>query len=541
MDGWTFKLTWACHLLNKYGNSNPAKRDEAQRIIDTVPWDTLGIKREVMDLGFTTMSLWGYSNYVTYLEGVYLIALSRYYELTGEEWYGERADEVAGILLKVQVKQGEIRVNTKDGVKLVWRPDHTGGFLCGYKYGGGFDYASNSWWMADIGYEVLTHRVWNAITLGTASYHRDLGEFSGTGWTNHETTLCVYAGLWHYNRTGRTPKIVSVDFSLPLFEAEVTTDTSDHGIISFDEELIRYGEISCSMTGTIYGLSWIEIIYCWTFTLSNDVTGFSPQIAGYISYYGIDGNSLKIWIDVYDSSEQLVKEWTKTPIDGVGAIGELYFTYNDFDTIDLSAGTYTLKLIVYPNCGTWGELWIGRTGQFPNFKPMCIETFGYVAKVPQAAMKTKTNGYFYIPISTQFETIRIEKWFYNSDAEGDQTGGTSPYATIDHWCNGEVNIYDISLIGSRYGMDEGEKRWDYMADCYPDRTIDIYDMAMISRNFGKSGSWYYTFLNGVKAYFNTGEQIYPDANGFVEIPEGAESFVIKRYGYPVGALVTFWG
>ncbi len=154
------------------------------------------------------------------------------------------------------------------------------------------------------------------------------------------------------------------------------------------------------------------------------------------------------------------------------------------------------------------------------------------------AMKTLTDGYFYVPnIAT--DLLKIEMLFNNSNLVGDQTGGTSPYPTITAYPDGKVDMLDLWFIITKFGINEGGIGWDYMADINPDRKIDMIDQWWVSGNYGKSGT-YITNLTGVTVRFNTGEQKSPDSNGFVTIPQGATSFTVTRYGTPIGTMVIFW-
>jgi hypothetical protein len=370
--GFTFKMAWACHLLNKYNTSDSSKLAEAKQLIDDVSWNGLGISSETLRVGPALISLYQYGCYVPYANAEYLAALTRYWQLTGDEWYGQRADEVAGILLKVQVKPGDkIRITDSNGnIHLIWRPDNTGGFMCGYKYGGGFDFASNPWWMADAYF-------WATSAAGL--YNRDYAELSSCGWTNHETTLMSYAALYQYNKTGRTPLVCSVDFTMPFFDAQVSTSHSDQGCYSIQAD--DSGNIRTSVVGTIYGESWSTVTYSWTVELPT-LTNFKTKMAVYIPYYGEDGNAVERWVQIYNSSGRLLVSDYDKPLDGVGGIshqfGERYIMYTNMTPIDsLNAGIYTFKLTFRFSCGWAGSLCVGYALMLTlQIEPMHIETFG---------------------------------------------------------------------------------------------------------------------------------------------------------------------
>jgi hypothetical protein len=158
---------------------------------------------------------------------------------------------------------------------------------------------------------------------------------------------------------------------------------------------------------------------------------------------------------------------------------------------------------------------------------------------PVCAMKTRTDGYFYVP-NVATDLLKIEMLFDNQNIVGDQTGGTSPYTSVTNWPDGYVNFKDAIVVGDAFGSVEGGANWDYMVDIIPDKIINYLDTTILGSNFGKSGT-YITDLAGVAITFNTGQTISPDSDGFVTIPKGATSFTVKRNGTPIGAMVIFYG
>lgn len=157
---------------------------------------------------------------------------------------------------------------------------------------------------------------------------------------------------------------------------------------------------------------------------------------------------------------------------------------------------------------------------------------------PLCAMKTGTDGGFYVP-NVAISLLKIEMLFNNSDIVGDQTGGTSPYSTVGVWPEGKVRVNDVYFIHGHFGENEGDADWDYMADVIADRKVRVNDIFAVTTNFGNDGT-YITDLSGVTVTFNTGEEISPDSDGFVTIPQDATSFTVKRYGTPIGAMIVFW-
>jgi hypothetical protein len=167
-----------------------------------------------------------------------------------------------------------------------------------------------------------------------------------------------------------------------------------------------------------------------------------------------------------------------------------------------------------------------------------LSVTAYYAPAPWCAMRTKTDGYFYIPdISTS--RLKVEMLFNNTNPVGDQNGGAPPYYSVKSYPDGQVDMRDMELVIGKYGKCAGQDGWEYMADVNPDMKIDVSDLWVVARNFGKSGTWI-TDLSGVTIAFNTGEEVSPDSSGFLAIPSGATSFTVKRAGNPIGALITFW-
>jgi hypothetical protein len=156
---------------------------------------------------------------------------------------------------------------------------------------------------------------------------------------------------------------------------------------------------------------------------------------------------------------------------------------------------------------------------------------------PVCAMKTGTNGYFYMP-SVAPHLLRVQNLSVYQGLVGDQAGGTGPYGTISNYPDGTVDMNDISFIIDKFMSSENQSGWDYMADVAPDRTVDMTDISLVIDNFGNSGP-YQASLAGVTVLFST-DQTIPDSNGFVAIPQGAINCTVERNGTAIGAMIIFW-
>ncbi|RLI83298.1 hypothetical protein DRP04_01835 [Archaeoglobales archaeon] len=162
-------------------------------------------------------------------------------------------------------------------------------------------------------------------------------------------------------------------------------------------------------------------------------------------------------------------------------------------------------------------------------------------------MKTRVDGYFYVPTLGPFlggetgppRSLKVELLFDDEGLEGDQTGGESPYPELAHWPDSKVDVRDANFISSVYGTSEGDTDWDYMGDINADKKVDVKDQYIVQGNYGNVGT-YITDLSGVTIEFDSGEVYEPDPDGFVNIPEGATSFYVKKNGAAIGALITFW-
>lgn len=158
----------------------------------------------------------------------------------------------------------------------------------------------------------------------------------------------------------------------------------------------------------------------------------------------------------------------------------------------------------------------------------------YSEQQPVCAMKTRTDGYFYIP-SIASGLLRILILFDDSNVTGDQRGYVGEIFQLP---DGKVDIFDLTFVTSQYDAEEGDENWDYMADVRPDGEINIYDVCAVTANYGRSGT-YSVDLAGVTITFDTGEEETAES-GFVTIPEDATNFTVKQNGNPIGAMIIFY-
>ena len=50
----------------------------------------------------------------------------------------------------------------------------------------------------------------------------------------------------------------------------------------------------------------------------------------------------------------------------------------------------------------------------------------------------------------------------------------------------KINIYDMALIGSHYGLTSGDPEWDPRVDVNNDGTVDLQDLVLAASNYQKT-------------------------------------------------------
>jgi serine protease AprX len=244
-------------------------------------------------------------------------------------------------------------------------------------------------------------------------------------------------------------------------------------------------------------------------TDTNDYYKFHAQTGQHIYVSLTPPPDIDFNLQLYDPNGNLKNESNN----GAGQTDSILYTAD-------STGNWTARIYI-----SNGE------GQY-HFDARTIE--------PICAMKTRTNGYFYVP-SVATDLLKINSTF--TVGTGDQTGGTSPYPNILEWPDGIVDMSDLYFVALYCGKTEGEAGFKYMADVEPDRIIDIADVYLVALHFGELTN----FNNNpsgvtVKFYNSSGiiEEKSPDSYGFVTIPQGATNFNVTRNGTPIGAMIIFW-
>lgn len=160
---------------------------------------------------------------------------------------------------------------------------------------------------------------------------------------------------------------------------------------------------------------------------------------------------------------------------------------------------------------------------------------------PIAAMKTRVNGYFYVPVLNP-GSLKVVLLFDNPDLEGDQAGASGEYPIMP---DGVVSIFDVTSVSSHFGAVEGGANWEYMADINADKTVSILDTVIVTGNYGKSGS-YITDLTNVTIQYkdikgiDIGPPVGLGPGGTSNFPACAKTFTVKKNGVPIGAYILFY-
>ena len=203
----------------------------------------------------------------------------------------------------------------------------------------------------------------------------------------------------------------------------------------------------------------------------------------------------------------------------------------------------------------WNGNWTAYTGpfQYSNPNQLLEATYNNATEYSNAyayisgpfalcAMKTTTDGYFYVPNATYVNatSLRVEMLFTQSNITGDQTGAASPYPAIANYPDGKVSEADVTMVDDAFGSVEGGSNWNYMADILCLRAITMADLVTVLKNFGSTGS-YSNNLGGIQVLFSTGQNESLDAAGFAAIPSGAMNFTVTQNGIAVGAMIVFCG
>jgi len=102
-------------------------------------------------------------------------------------------------------------------------------------------------------------------------------------------------------------------------------------------------------------------------------------------------------------------------------------------------------------------------------------------------MKTNTDGFQHVPFLEQH-------WGYPRMLRPYMTY-TNPYLEADINCDGKIDIYDVAILGGRFGSYEATfpgytgPPYDYCCDLIKNRIIDIYDFVKLAGYYGETGEF----------------------------------------------------
>lgn len=572
--------------LYKYNTSTPYSMTELKRMVKAVKWDGYGV---AIDYMFEGLPLgWPYPAYATHITAPYLLANILTYNATGDSSFLARADEVASVLMRIQVKQGTT-LYTRNNAQQVYMPDWKGGFLSGYCI-------AYSFGQSDILWESWTEGIYSILHMMYAGTGGQLGfvydSFPYTAIPSPESTLPAIWALIEYRKLGRTPPSPTPPaFNLPFQDCYMEMDHGGNSGGDGTYQLVsdRFNETYIGGTtgnlraytgnvdrirlgadcGLLGGDGWATAKWKWNFTLNYEVHDLRGKmfftIPNYVAIKGpLGGNSLAINITIkHRDNQTIIKDEKVTPFDGLtnqGLNGLMIALDNLTVITSLGRGNYSIELLmrmhaggVGTNCFYAGYHYGGMIMAVPGM-PIGLEYFGLDWTPIYTGMKTSTDGAFdYIPNrpDKNMTALKVELWYTNASANGDQCGGTSPYGYLfTQWPDQTVNILDLNIVSRYWGIRDNETGWlaeTYMADIGEDHVINIVDQTPISQNWGKTGTnWYSTLMTNIGIKFN-GEASYTtvDSYGYRDIPNGKTSFAVAKYNgtawNPVGAIVTFYG
>jgi hypothetical protein len=315
-----YKLLRAVHLLNKYGFV--AQAEAEQLIVEAITegkWDGYGLK--AANIGGIP---YPYKGYPVYLNAALLIALIRYYEVTGDRWVAGNdvlymADRLAGILTRIQWKyQHDTPWGT---VRLV---------------------LFKGWWPAayDIGSLIAKPSAWGAIDTITELSDDVAGMLAKTGYdippeslrpvpsewpfaiVNSESTILAVKALKEYlelaQQLGREPIDPSTSTLLGPEGEYVESGGGGSGTISLSSYWSAYGYTSDGRVLEAKAFSDISTD-AWAYAYSKfklqarTSATYNVTVTVMLRYSGFDalGNHGEVWIVIklIDSSGNVIAQW----------------------------------------------------------------------------------------------------------------------------------------------------------------------------------------------------------------------------------------
>lgn len=396
-QGTDIKMIRVCMDMYKYGLNHPKWGSNwiKQQILNVI-WDGNGIPYDEI---IPYVYHWGFPSYATHMLAPYSLACTLYYRLSGEEWFAKRADETVAILLGIQLMSG-VPVYNKEKNTYIYQPSAVGGFMPGYHVG-------NSWAFGEIMWEGWTESIFGFskwfydLTGGTVGFKPDM--FPNFALASPESTIPAVWALIEYRTLNRVPPVPTQPSY--VFSLDYSTVYTDHGGSLGGDGLTQI--CSDNVTGTYIGGStgnlwkyegkiekfrmqatsglgegWSTLEYRWTMNLSKPVRNFRTKLHFTIPEYNgdtqIGGNSLTVYIEIYNNGGLLITSENITVIDGCDTQSSKFFACDNKTQINyLQSGIYEVRLKFRCHAGgsgTW--LWLGYFYTIPGL-PISMKYFGF--------------------------------------------------------------------------------------------------------------------------------------------------------------------
>jgi hypothetical protein len=455
----------ACHDMWKYGRDVPYGLETLRKeFIDPIVWDGNGVPYDT----FYGVPLFRYVAYGTHCTASYAVALYLYYTLTGDSWYGNRLDEVIGVLLQVQNQPGEY-IYSRSFKQKYYRAEYVGAFMPGYSLTGSYGQANiYSYQWSDIIYWFLAR--WHDVFK--TGFYEDYQPITIPCLGNTECTIPSVWALILYRTLNRLPTLPEEPEYVLGFE-NVLMYTDHGGSLGGDGMVEIVGNVNSTYlggeTGNLYrhvgqgdkirmqawsgaGDGWSKITYYWSFDLNEDATNFKislgVSIPDWIAVSEPGGNSLTVQVDLYDNNWQLITSDKRVPLVDLSGYttttGGIYLYYHNLTLLDsLSAGTYHvyMKFILHAG-GLDTYALLGYTGYpehvYMEGLPVQIDFFGFdydPPAPPPPKFKVRLTG---LPAGEYYGDI----W--------DVFEGTiwSPdMLPTEFWRDGTLSLYPLPAVG----------------------------------------------------------------------------------------------
>jgi hypothetical protein len=332
-----------------------------------------------------------------------------------------------------------------------------------------------------------------------------------------------------------------------VYDSDIYTHTLDHetsfALLWSCETGDEIGGTNWYLTGPLaYGMP-----YAWLHTTSLSSDGYDNPDTSNLCFIGWHKIAPGVSLDFTQTLDGVVTFNTNAQNGIAYFLSQFYFyAVGCRYSVNIALDEAAQQTWAIPNFG-YSVLWcetkweaVGGSGN------MVVYGDGNIHLKPVSplfAMKTRMDGRFYKP-NTSFQFVKVEEWFTNSSAEGDQV--EKSVAGYPFWFpDGIVNLADLVTVAHAYGTHEGDPHWNYQADIDADHYVGLSDLVYISKNYGQSGNWYSSDLRYVSIVFhfadNSNQTEYPDNNGFVAVPSNCTGWTVyNNYITPVGAFLTFW-